>query len=460
MNYFPLSMFQDVVEFAISNKLISNKKIAGIKAFFNQLSKLSQKNIREVENNDYIQDMFSKEEFLQIYALYLTKNDINIKELFVEIPYINLDEVNFPIEESVEINEKIRKIIEKNYTFVFKVNDINYLVISFPLERVLYSEIRNIVGPYKLVVGYPYDVFKICDRIVEEIGKKIFDSAEFITQQDIIELLEYRKAKKSEQRDPVEEQSLDLKIDIRIDGEKERSVLIDNKKDKISHLIKKKKFLIIASPATNDYEVVSSFVDAGVEIVKLHLNITHPVSKKKIGSYEREKENILKLVIDYPNVVWGIVPGNILTDRDSFEEIEYSQLEAFFDFIDLFYYSYTPHYLNSSLNKMVAVDRVLSKEELQELNRYKFFGIEASVVDKDFYGFPLTLKDITDYRRLIENTDIPVFIPTQKRIIPSDVSMLYSIGAKGIVLGQISTSFNIDSIKKITTQFLEYSYKI
>ncbi|MCX7759120.1 MAG: hypothetical protein N2169_05895, partial [bacterium] len=364
------------------------------------------------------------------------------------------------IEELVDINQKIKKIIEKNYAFILKVNDINYLVISFPLEKVLYSEIKNIIGPYKLVLGYPYDVFKICSRIIEEIGRKVFNSTEFITQKDIMELLQYRKTKKTEQQDLTEERNLDLKIDIRIGEGKEYSLLTDNKKNRISYFMKKKKFLIIASPATNDYEVVSAFVDSGVEMIKLHLNITHPVSNKKIGSYEKEKDNILRLVIDYPKVIWGIVPGNILTDRDSFEEIEYSQLEAFFDFIDLFYYSYTPHYLSSSLNKMVAVDRVLSREELEELNRYKFFGIEASVVDKNFYGLPLTLKDITDYRRLIGNTDIPVFIPTQKRILPSDVSILYSIGAKGIVLGQISTSFNIDSIKKITTQFLECSYKI
>lgn len=458
MSKFPLSFCQEIIQFAISTKIINKKQISKVKEFFKQISSYSKEVIDQIETQDYLKDMFSKEQFLEIYSLYLSQNDRHIKELFVDVPYIDLDEININIEELAEVNEKIKKIVQKSYAFVIKTKGKNYLVISLPLDRATYNDIRNTTGPYKLVVGYPYDVFEICNKIIEKIGEKFLESTSSIIQNDIIRLVNFEKPLIDT---PIKSQiSLtDIKINLPDLNERKLANTSISRKDRLQNLMKKK-FVIIGSPSTNDPEVVKAFIEEGIEAIKLHLNMTHPVSHKKMGSYENEKQKILSLVVQYPSVVWGIVPGNLLTDKESFQEIDYSELEAFFDFIDLFYHSYTSHYLLSGLEKIVAIDKVITKEELDVFSKYKFLAIEASIVDKSFYGFPLTLKDITDYRRLIENTDIPVFIPTQKKIIPSDIKILYSIGARGIVLGQISTSFEIDKIRKTVSEFLEYSHRI
>lgn len=251
-----------------------------------------------------------------------------------------------------------------------------------------------------------------------------------------------------------------IDIDVEILQKKTDISVFSSNKPKISDLIRKRKFLIIGSPATNDYEVVKAFIDGGIDIVKLHLNMVHPVSKKKIGSFDEQKDKILSLVNEYPNILWGLVAGNILTNPKDFEEIDFLELSAYFDFIDLFYSSYTLHYLSMKIDKMVAIDRLLSESELRFLGKYKFFSIEAAIVPKNFYGLPLTLEDIINYRTLIELTDIPVFIPTQKLIKPSDIDFLYSIGAKGIVLGQVATSFNIETIKKTVNTFMKKINKL
>jgi len=458
MKYFPLSQFQIIIEEAIKSKLIDKSKISEIREFFKEISKLDSKKIEKIEREDYIKDIFSKEEFLELYCFYLNKFDKTIRELFTSISYVNLDEIKIDIDDLIEKNQRIRKIVEKNYLFFLKSNN-NYLVMSFPFDKVLYSQLRNEIGPYKPVIGYPYDVFKICDKIIARIGEKIYENVSFFTSKEIVDLLSISKQRIVEGIKKEESESDKLVMEIHV-GEIDRKVNIGTKKDKVSQVIKKKKFLIIGSPSTNDYSTVKAFLDGGINIIKLHLNMIHPVSKEKIYSYEKEKEKILKLVIDYPYVLWGLVPGNLLTNRQEFEEIDYSELEVFFDFIDLFYHSFTPHYLNCNLDKMVAIDRVLEKEQLEIFNKFKIFGIEASIVGKENYGLPLTLEDLLNYKSLVEKTDIPVFIPTQKKILPSDLPTLYSIGAKGLVLGQISTSFDVEQIKKTVDKFMEYSLKL
>lgn len=463
MNHFPLQEFQKIIEFAIKNKLIKKNKINKIKDFFKELSKIPVKKLKEIEENDYIKDVISKEEFLQIYSVYINQNDPIIKELFIEIPYIDLEEIfdKIDIKDFLQINQKIKKLVEKNGVIVLPIKGSIYLVTAFPQEKIIYSEVRNLVGSYKLVLGYPYDVFKLSQKILDEIGKKVLESINFITSKDIFELISLNKSKEIAEIDINKEPIIEIPdIKINIDKIKETINVSGQKKANLHEILKKKNFYIIASPSTNDPKYIKAFISEGIQAIKLHFNITHPVSNQRMGSFDQEKEKIVSLIIDYPSVIWGIVPGNLVTDKDIFEEIEFSKLEAFFDFIDLFYHSYTPHYLGASLEKMVAIDKVLSSQELDILNKYKFFGIEASIIPKENYGLPLTLQDLMQYKKLIESTDIPVFIPTQKKLKPSDVFTLYEIGAKGIVLGQISTTFDLDTIKRTVNQFLEYVAKI
>ncbi|MEN3015575.1 MAG: hypothetical protein ABDH21_05945 [bacterium] len=232
------------------------------------------------------------------------------------------------------------------------------------------------------------------------------------------------------------------------------------KYQKIQKIIQTRKFIIIGSPASNNYQVVQTFIDHGIDIIKLHLNMTHPVSNVTLSSLKEEESNIYPVISQNPQIVWGIVPGNLLTNPKSFEEIPNETLQRLFDFVDLFYYSYTAHYLKIDLPKMVAIDRVLQREELSILERMGFWGIETSIVDKNSYGLPLTLQDIINLERIVKNTTIPIFVPTQKKITPKDVRILYDIGAKGIVLGQISTSLEIDTARKIISEFVDQVQKL
>lgn len=458
MYHFPFELFQSIIEFAIKSKNISKKNINQVKHFFKRLSTLPNERIREIEESDYISELFSKDEFMELYALYVNNNDKVIKEIFKEVSIIDIEEIreNIDFDSLTELNGKIKRIIEKNAVFLIKPKSKLYLVTSLPFDRYLYFDIKNTAGEYALLLGYPYDVFEICKELLLKIKEKEIKSTTFISSQNILSLFSFQNslAKNPLKEIEIIETQKGEDLEIKIHSSKIDKIE-SGAKSKLSQIVKKRKFFLIGSPASNDYNVIKAFVSEGMEAIKLHVNIFHPVSKQKIGSFNEEKEKILQVILDYPNVLWGIVPGNLITNPECFEEIDHAELESYFDFVDLFHHSYTLHYLSYKNDKMVAIDKVLSKNELELIEKYKFFAIEASIVDKDYYGMPLTLEDIFNYKKIVENTEIPVFVSTQKKILPSHVPLLYSLGIKGIVLGQISTSFDLDNIKRTVNKFLE-----
>ncbi|MFN3995838.1 MAG: hypothetical protein ACK4GR_04820 [bacterium] len=452
MYYFPLELFQSIIEFAIKSKSISKQKIKKVKDFFKALNNLPSERIKEIQKSDYISEIFSKDEFMELYALYINNNDKVIKDIFGEISIVDIEEMKIDFDFLAELNSKIKKIIEKNAAFLVKAGPEIYLIIPFPFDRYLYFDIKNLVGEYAVLLGYPYDVFEVCQKILLKIREKeikgflLVSSQNFLKKADLIPIEE----KKHEENKYLEIKLYSSKFD-KIDSVP---------KSKLSQIVKKKKFFLIGSPASNDYNTIKAFVSEGVEAIKLHTNIVHPVSKQKIGSFNEEKEKILQIILDYPGILWGLVPGNLTTNPECFEEIDLLELENYFDFIDLFHHSYTLHYLSYKNDKMVAIDKVFSKSEMEVIEKHKFVAIEASIVDKNYYGMPLTLEDIINYKKIVENTEIPVFVSTQKKILPSHVPFLYNIGVKGIVLGQISTSFDPDNIKRTVNKFLEEIRKL
>jgi len=462
MNYFPLELFENIVKFAINKDLLDSSQIKKLKDFSKQISNISSDKLEQLQKEDYISDLFSKNEFLELYCLFLNYNDKIIQDLFVEASFANIEKLvndeSLINEQILNINNKIFKIIEKHGCFVFPPSEGSQkLIISLPLDRLVYNEITKAIGVYKLVLSYPYDVFKICQKIVEKIGQKKFEDIIFITAKDIVSL-DFRSIKEeSNKSQEIEIEEIKLEINIE---KAAQSKVWESKKEKLDNLLKKKKFFIIGSPSTNDKEVIEAFIRGGVQAIKLHFNMIHPVSKQKMESYEKEKDKVIDLILQYPNVIWGIVPGNLMTNPQDFEEISTTELESFFDFVDLFYHSYTPYYLDVPISKMVAIDKVLNKEQLEPLKKYRFFAIEAAVVRSDNYGLPLTLEDIINYKAIAESTDIPVFVATQKRITPKDVITLYNIGVRGLVLGQVVTSTQKDKIQKVVYEFLEVASKL
>jgi hypothetical protein len=441
--------YYSFLEFIIKNNLLQKEE----KKIVNNFLKKVNQGLEKI-NEESVLKLFSKEKFLELYTIFVA-NDKTIKSLFKEVNYIDLNELNLDenINKLVEYNKILNPYQAKklNIFIIKKDSDFSYIVSAYILDKSAYLDIKEKIGEYKLLISYPLKV--------KELIQKIFYNIEYSQISVFLDKLE-KESKKSVLDDIQETREINqvknIKLDLKV-GSYDIIPTLENKK--LSYKLKKNKFSIILSPFNSDPKLLNILIKNNINIIKFHINITHPVSNYNFKSWEEEKENIMNILLENPNITVGLVPGHI---KEELEEINHIELDTYVDFIDIFIDSFTTYYLGipKGIEKVVAINRVLNKEELEILDFLKISAIEASIVDKSQYGLKLTLEDILNYSKLANNSPIPILIPTQKLIEPKDIRILYEIGAKGIVLGGISLTTDYENLQKKLYEFINEVNKL
>lgn len=221
------------------------------------------------------------------------------------------------------------------------------------------------------------------------------------------------------------------------------------KRYRLIDCIRKKMTLIVSIPE-NDRETAKAVQEAGADAIKVHLNCHHRASGTHFGSWNEEKAAIqdIPALLDIPV---GIVPGaETVAASSEMKEI----VDLGFDFLDIFAHHMPVQYLGiAELTKVVATDYRFPLEHVPELERLGVEIIESSIIEPEGYGQPLSLRDLVRYRTLVHNTCCPVFIPTQRKIDPSDIPYLHKLGAGGIAIGAVVTGKQRDEIAGVTRKF-------
>lgn len=214
------------------------------------------------------------------------------------------------------------------------------------------------------------------------------------------------------------------------------------------------KFTLLVSLPKNNIEYAKAAMEAGADGVKVHIHAFHYASNQKYGSLETEVDFFKELsaLAKEKNVLIGIVPGD---GGDYAIEDEFAKLkELGFDFVST-YVDFAPVCLLTSkkfdLCAALSADTPLTATDLDRLG---VDIIEASVVSHDGYRNKLTVLDLCKYSHVVSQTTKPVLIPTQKDIAPHEVSALYNVGCKGIMIGAVVfKDLSIEGFKSTVSQF-------
>src|SRR5690606_35832267 len=182
--------------------------------------------------------------------------------------------------------------------------------------------------------------------------------------------------------------------------------------------LKEKKFSLIASIPENDYELAKIAWEAGVDAIKVHINVFHRASQNTFGSLESMKEVFSRIINDSPVPV-GIVAGE---DAMQVEGILDDLVELGFDFISL-HGCYTPANLvkRNDITNFYAVDYSYSFDEIISVSKSFVADIlELSICEPSTYGTRLNARDLVRYEKIAKNSNIPTVVPTQRLVKPSD----------------------------------------
>ncbi|MEK3857289.1 hypothetical protein [Cytobacillus sp. FSL H8-0458] len=219
----------------------------------------------------------------------------------------------------------------------------------------------------------------------------------------------------------------------------------------LSSCLSEKKVTLIVSLPENNLELAQAALSEGADAVKMHVNVNHRASGNEFRTTESYMEVFRQIRSEYTGPL-GIVPGG------SFEEIKQSELnllsQAGFN-----YFSIYAHHMPSWMMKLAGMEKTFAIssdydiENMGQLKSLDITALEASIVPGEEYGSPLTFKDILAYKYLAEKVDVPLLIPSQRKLVPDDISLLSQAGVKGIMLGAIVTGHTAESIKSSVVEF-------
>ena len=220
--------------------------------------------------------------------------------------------------------------------------------------------------------------------------------------------------------------------------------------DYLSILNQKKLALIMSLPG-NNVELARVAVEAGADVIKVHMNVQHRASGLHFGTFEEEKETLAQIREIAGDRPCGIVAGNSIEDveRDCFSaaELGYSFVSLYATATPLSVLAY-PH-----MKKMIALAPGYTLEDVRQLPSIGADVLEASVMNPQTYGQRLTAKELLEYAAIAEASKLPVVIPTQRAIRPEEVGQLASVGVAGIMIGAVVTGKEPDTVKRSIIEF-------
>lgn len=218
---------------------------------------------------------------------------------------------------------------------------------------------------------------------------------------------------------------------------------------KLSTALSENKMTLIMSMPVNDTDVMRAALDAGADVVKVHVNLLHHASGNSFGSL-RDNEKVLHEMLQMTDAPMGVVLG---ADAETVR----GEMEALRDF-DFSFLSLYGHHAPLCVRDipqelMAAADGTYSMDEVRAFRYCGAKILEASIMPGSEYGMPLTFRDLCKYRALTENTFLPVVVPTQRRVLPQDVHALHGLGVKGLMVGAVVTGESAKSVFDAVSAF-------
>lgn len=220
--------------------------------------------------------------------------------------------------------------------------------------------------------------------------------------------------------------------------------------DFLSVLNKSKPALIMSLPG-NDPSLARIAADFGADVLKVHMNVRHRASGLHFGTFEEEKENLIRIREIAGKLPCGIVAGSNVDDVE--RDFRFAG-EIGYDFVSL-YASAAPMSVLSDpcMKKMIALAPGYSLPDVRLLPKIGADVLEASVMQPETYGQRMTAKELLEYAAMAEASSLPVVVPTQRKILPSEINNLASVGISGIMIGAVVTGKDAESIKRSISEF-------
>ncbi len=219
----------------------------------------------------------------------------------------------------------------------------------------------------------------------------------------------------------------------------------------LSNLLENNEISIIASLPENRMDLAQAAIDAGVDGLKFHINVSHRASGNEFKDIDHYTDMFKEVREKFSGPI-GIVLG------DDIDKVLSAETDYLSDLGFNYYSLYAKHIgsktlLQNDLEHTVAIDDEFSFEQLKAIDSFNIQAIELSIVKKENYGEALNFEDLIVYKNHRNNTELPLIVPSQKKLVPEDLIMLQDIGINAVMLGAVTIGTTVESIFETISQF-------
>ena len=214
-------------------------------------------------------------------------------------------------------------------------------------------------------------------------------------------------------------------------------------------LFEEKKLVLIMSLPANDPALCRAAFEAGADVVKVHINVEHRASGTHFGRLA-EHEEAFGQMLALRTGPMGLVLGGSL---EGAAQDAQAACRLPFAFHSIYAHHMPAWALSLDKPLMAACDYSYSLDEIRAMPAAGTDVLEASVIPGAEYGQPLSMRDLIRYRLIAGAVNVPVVVPSQRRIQPSEVAALAETGVKGLMIGAVVTGREEASIAKAVAAF-------
>jgi hypothetical protein len=106
------------------------------------------------------------------------------------------------------------------------------------------------------------------------------------------------------------------------------------------------------------------------------------------------------------------------------------------------------------------VDSSFDWTTIDELTKHEVQMLEGAIVPSSGYGERLSIVDLARYRILRDKVHVPLIIPSQRSLVPEDISSLHDAGAEAVMIGVLSTGTTPEELGPQVAAFREAIEKL
>ncbi|MET1173689.1 hypothetical protein [Paenibacillus amylolyticus] len=220
---------------------------------------------------------------------------------------------------------------------------------------------------------------------------------------------------------------------------------------KFKQLLERKPLSLVVSLPENDIALARAAMEEGADALKVHYNVGHRASGNHFGPLDNYAKVFREIRSEFVGPL-GVVPSGSI-DGAQREEVE-GLSGLGFDFYSIYAHHLPSFMLNDlGLDPTFAINEEYDPSLVTSASYFGFTALEASIVPGKEYGTPLSFADVLKYRRLVLQAQIPVLVPSQRKLVPEDVRVLRDTGVKAIMLGAVVTGNTEEQLRRAVNGF-------